>query len=244
MCRANRIDTDRPNKVAHCFVWADDVDNTAVMLHSLKYTNSEGVASVSGKSDDEDIEALSSRICMLRGEYDSVPIATGGCEQNASSKASALRAKAVLEQKITSVGCAEFVERWKMRLHALIAFIDMRKKRPCITSEDADEKRLAAWINTQQYNYAKNAQIMKDVAIREEWTRFVDSHATLFEDGATAWRRTFRQLQDFIEARGEQQRPSQHSKDADEKRLASWIGNQQNNYAKNANIMKDVAIRE
>eukprot|EP00965_Chrysotila_dentata_P030781 1025506-Pleurochrysis_carterae.AAC.1 len=85
---------------------------------------------------------------------------------------------------------------------------------------------------------------MKDVAIREEWTRFVDAHATLFEDGATAWRRTLRQLQHFIAAKGGQQRPSQHSKDADEKRLARWINMQQYNYAKNAQIMKDVAIRE
>eukprot|EP00965_Chrysotila_dentata_P136019 4497110-Pleurochrysis_carterae.AAC.1 len=60
---------------------------------------------------------------------------------------------------------------------------------------------------------------MKDVAIQEEWTRFVDAHATLFEYGATAWRRSLRQLQDFIEARGGQQRPSESSKDADEKRL-------------------------
>eukprot|EP00965_Chrysotila_dentata_P098655 3261436-Pleurochrysis_carterae.AAC.1 len=85
---------------------------------------------------------------------------------------------------------------------------------------------------------------MKDVAIREEWTRFVDAHVTLFEDGATAWRRTFQQLQDFIDAKGGQQRPSNSSKDANEKRLAKWIGHQQSNYAKNVNIMKDVAIRE
>eukprot|EP00965_Chrysotila_dentata_P152511 5040212-Pleurochrysis_carterae.AAC.1 len=86
---------------------------------------------------------------------------------------------------------------------------------------------------------------MKDVAIRDEWTRFVDTHATLFEDGATAWKRTLRQLQeDFIEAKGGQQRPSKTSKDADEKRLANWIQNEQYNYAKNAHIMKDVAIRQ
>eukprot|EP00965_Chrysotila_dentata_P009408 306216-Pleurochrysis_carterae.AAC.1 len=70
------------------------------------------------------MEALANRICMLRSEYDSVPITLEGCEET-SSKASALRAKAVLEQKITSVGCAEFVERWKIRLQAVIAFIDL-----------------------------------------------------------------------------------------------------------------------
>eukprot|EP00965_Chrysotila_dentata_P048228 1599830-Pleurochrysis_carterae.AAC.1 len=85
---------------------------------------------------------------------------------------------------------------------------------------------------------------MKDVAIQEEWTRFVDVHSKLFEDGATTWRRTLRQLQDFIKARGGEKRPSESSKDAQEKRLATWIQTQQRNYAKNANIMKDVAIRE
>eukprot|EP00965_Chrysotila_dentata_P168215 5555027-Pleurochrysis_carterae.AAC.1 len=85
---------------------------------------------------------------------------------------------------------------------------------------------------------------MKDVAIREEWTRFVDAHAALFEDGATTWRRTLRQLQHFMHANGGQQRPSQYSKDADEKRLGTWIGTQQKNYAKNTHIMKDVDIRE
>eukprot|EP00965_Chrysotila_dentata_P034860 1160617-Pleurochrysis_carterae.AAC.1 len=116
------------------------------------------------------------------------------------------------------------------------------QQRPSRTSKDADEKRLGSWIHDQQSNYAKNACIMKDVVIREEWTQFVDAHATLFEDGATAWRRTLRQLQDFIEARS--RRPSSRSKDEDEKRLALWIGSQQYKYAKNAHIMKDVAIRE
>eukprot|EP00965_Chrysotila_dentata_P154274 5098710-Pleurochrysis_carterae.AAC.1 len=74
---------------------------------------------------------------------------------------------------------------------------------------------------------------MKDVAIREEWTRFVDAHAALFEDGATVWRRTLRQLQDFLKAQGGKKRPSESSKDADEKRLAQWIQTQQKNYAKN-----------
>eukprot|EP00965_Chrysotila_dentata_P122600 4052340-Pleurochrysis_carterae.AAC.1 len=190
------------------------------------------------------MEALASRICMLRSEYDSVPIAIGRCAQEASTKASALCAKEVLEQKITSVGCAKFVERWKMRLQAVIAFIDVRKKRPSQHSKDAEEKRLAGWIGTQQYNYVKNASIMKDVAIREEWKTFVDKHSVLFEYGATAWRRTLRQLQDFMEVRGGRQRPSSTSKDAEEKRLSQWIQHQQCNYAKNAFIMKDVAIRE
>eukprot|EP00965_Chrysotila_dentata_P140302 4638223-Pleurochrysis_carterae.AAC.1 len=75
-----------------------------------------------------------------------------------------------------------------MRLQAVIAFIDLRKKRPSQKSKDADEKRLANWIQNQQSNYAKNTHIMKDIAIREQWKTFVDAHSELFEDGATAWR--------------------------------------------------------
>eukprot|EP00965_Chrysotila_dentata_P086696 2861719-Pleurochrysis_carterae.AAC.1 len=79
---------------------------------------------------------------------------------------------------------------WRRTLRQLQDFIEARDgtKRPSQHSKDADEKRLAGWIHTQRSNYAKNACIMKDVAIREEWTRFVDAHATLFEDGCTAWR--------------------------------------------------------
>eukprot|EP00965_Chrysotila_dentata_P044496 1479338-Pleurochrysis_carterae.AAC.1 len=135
---------------------------------------------------------------------------------------------------------------WRRTLRQVQDFIDAKggTKRPSESSKDADEKRLARWIQTQQCNYAKNTHIMKDVAIREEWTRFVDAHATHFEDGATAWRRTLRQLQDFMDARGGQQQPSHTSKDPDEKRLANWIQTQQSNYAKCMQIMKDVAIRE
>eukprot|EP00965_Chrysotila_dentata_P132499 4381627-Pleurochrysis_carterae.AAC.1 len=135
---------------------------------------------------------------------------------------------------------------WRRTLRQLQDFIDAksRQQKPSSTSKDADEKRLAKWMQTQQSNYAQNARIMKDVAIRKEWTRFVDAHATLFEDGAAAWRRTLRQLQDFIQTKGGNERPSQTSKDADEKRLANWIQSQRSNYAKNEKIMKDVAIRE
>eukprot|EP00965_Chrysotila_dentata_P146466 4835882-Pleurochrysis_carterae.AAC.3 len=62
------------------------------------------------------------------------------------------------------------------------------QRRPSQHSKDADEKRLARWIGAQQSSYVKNAQIMKDVAIREEWTQFVDAQNVLFEDGSTTWR--------------------------------------------------------
>ena len=40
MCRANRKDRENPNKMANCFVWADDLNKTVEMLQYLK-TNDE-----------------------------------------------------------------------------------------------------------------------------------------------------------------------------------------------------------
>eukprot|EP00965_Chrysotila_dentata_P213703 6187782-Pleurochrysis_carterae.AAC.1 len=69
-----------------------------------------------------------------------------------------------------------------------------RRKAPCSMATDSAKK-----------------EHMRDVAIREGWTRFIVAHATPSENGATTWRLTLRQFQEFIEARGGQQRPSTHS---------------------------------
>eukprot|EP00965_Chrysotila_dentata_P181855 6003483-Pleurochrysis_carterae.AAC.1 len=92
---------------------------------------------------------------------------------------------------------------------------------------------------------------MKDPEIRKEWEAFVDAHSEVFEDNVTKWRRQLRNLQSFIQARsgdgGQQQpgkRPSDNSKDPDEKKLAQWMQYQQHSYARNLHIMKDPVVRK
>eukprot|EP00965_Chrysotila_dentata_P042918 1425275-Pleurochrysis_carterae.AAC.1 len=89
---------------------------------------------------------------------------------------------------------------------------------------------------------------MKNAAVREEWERFVESHADLFRRYDTiAWRRALRRLEEFLEEqekeRGGKRKPSRKSENVDEKRLADWIYDQQVNYKQHAYIMKDAAIR-
>eukprot|EP00965_Chrysotila_dentata_P092262 3045569-Pleurochrysis_carterae.AAC.1 len=119
-----------------------------------------------------------------------------------------------------------------------------RQRKPSRVSENADEKRLATWVNHQQTNYARQTQIMQNASIREEWATFLDAYPHLFEDGVTAWRRKFREAQDFMKDRGLEYRPSARSNNAEEKRLSKWIENQQTKYTNNARVMKDLTVRD
>eukprot|EP00965_Chrysotila_dentata_P195861 6177241-Pleurochrysis_carterae.AAC.1 len=85
---------------------------------------------------------------------------------------------------------------------------------------------------------------MKDVAIREEWRRFVDANAWPFrDDNKAAWMSKLRQVEKFIEESGGEERPLLQADDAYERSLAHWVAHQRSNYAKNAFLMKDVDIR-
>eukprot|EP00965_Chrysotila_dentata_P064618 2142435-Pleurochrysis_carterae.AAC.1 len=66
----------------------------------------------------------------------------------------------------------------------------------------------------------------------------------MFAYRGTVWMRMLQKVQNFIQEQGGARRPSRRSKNADERRLAQWVHNQEWNYAHNVNIMKDVAIRE
>eukprot|EP00965_Chrysotila_dentata_P077971 2571474-Pleurochrysis_carterae.AAC.1 len=233
------------------------------MLHSLKYAHIDDditslVSDGATDASKDGMRALASKVCMLRVTYDK-PVAVAANDADADGTSSeqpdqdvndALRAQKLIEYKIDSVGCTGLVERWRRRLQALEAFIRLHKKRPSQGSKDANEKKLATWISNQQKNVTQKLQIMKDPVIRKEWQEFVDAHRELFEDNVTTWRRNLRNLQSFIEARsGEggqktRKRPSSSSKDPNEKKLGFWIGTQQVNYARNADIMKDPAIRK
>eukprot|EP00965_Chrysotila_dentata_P185195 6113745-Pleurochrysis_carterae.AAC.1 len=59
---------------------------------------------------------------------------------------------------------------WRRMLRKVQDFLLERgdQRRPSRRSKEPYEKRLSAWINHQQCNYANNANIMKDATIREE----------------------------------------------------------------------------
>eukprot|EP00965_Chrysotila_dentata_P007664 249837-Pleurochrysis_carterae.AAC.1 len=140
---------------------------------------------------------------------------------------------------------------WRKMLQKVGNFIREgggRQRKPSDRSEDAQEKRLARWVRYQQQNYRDGTNIMKDITIREEWASFLEEHNSIFEADAAAWRNRFQELVEFLEKRRERGEGrgglSRRSKDVEEKRLATWIAEQQRKYAKNVGIMKKMEIRE
>eukprot|EP00965_Chrysotila_dentata_P040621 1347883-Pleurochrysis_carterae.AAC.1 len=80
--------------------------------------------------------------------------------------------------------------------------------------------------------------------IRQQWATFVNASPSLFDEKAMAWRNMLRNLEQFIHERKGEQKPMFSSDDALERRLAHWVYNQQSNYAKSAEMMENVHIRQ
>jgi len=133
---------------------------------------------------------------------------------------------------------------WSTTLSKVKEFIYLNKKRPSKTSKNKDEKVLEKWIGHQQTNYKKRTNIMKDDDIYNTWTQFINDplYKKHFQSNEETWYIKLSQVKEFIDAN--KKRPSERSKNKDEKILGSWIVNQQKNYKKRTNIMKDDDIRK
>jgi hypothetical protein len=127
--------------------------------------------------------------------------------------------------------------KWSNTLDELKRWIEEHKKRASTTSKDHNEKKLAKWIGHQQDNYKNNAQSMKDQCKRDKWFDFMEKYKEYVIDLDTKWYETLDKLKSWIKENNK--KPSTSAKDANEKRLASWINQQQVKYKKNANAMKD-----
>eukprot|EP00965_Chrysotila_dentata_P053799 1784745-Pleurochrysis_carterae.AAC.1 len=122
---------------------------------------------------------------------------------------------------VAEAECCENEHRtmWRRKLRKLEEF--MAEGKPSTKSENVEEKRLAAWVDSQQTNYKKHAHIMKDAVIREEWSEFLREHAHLFHDKhRTMWRQMLRKVEEFLEEQregDERRKPSLTSEDVEEK---------------------------
>jgi superfamily II DNA or RNA helicase len=132
-------------------------------------------------------------------------------------------------------------EEWEMNLEAVKAYIDKEKKRPSPHSIDETTKKLGKWIGTQQTNYSKRKDIMKEESIRKKWEEFVEEYNVYFLSNEEEWEINLEAVKAYIDK--EKKRPSTLSKDETTKKMGSWINVQQRNYSKRDQIMKEESIR-
>jgi recombinational DNA repair protein RecT len=135
-------------------------------------------------------------------------------------------------------------EVWYDNLEKVKEFIDGESKRPTQCSNNQNEKSLGTWIGNQLRNYNKKTEIMKNKKIQEYWEKFVgdEKYKEYFISNNDVWCDNLEKVKEFIDA--ERKRPTQQSKNQDEKFLGSWISNQLINYKKKTCIMKYKKIRE
>jgi len=218
MCRAIRINRDNLNKVAQCFIWADDLDKTVEMLQFLKTNDETG---------------FFNKIVTRNGNYDR--------KSNSAEVQMEMDYTKTVREYI-SVKCMNYEDRWKMRLQEVSSYIDKNGKRPAESNKDTEIKRLGQWISRQQHNYSKTEQIMKNEEIRELWEQFIKKYETYFISNEEQWKNVLKEVSEYIDEY--KMKPSPHNKDTEIKRLGSWISNQQTNYSKTKDIMKNEEIRE
>jgi ribosomal RNA-processing protein 8 len=131
-------------------------------------------------------------------------------------------------------------DKWFNTFEELKDFIDTNKKRPNTHSTNLSEKKLGKWTSTQNKNYKKEVQAMKDEKIYKSWTQFLEEYEEYFISDNDKWFNTFEELKDFINAN--KKRPSDKSINPSEKKLAVWTSTQTQNYKKKLKSMKDEKI--
>jgi superfamily II DNA or RNA helicase len=147
---------------------------------------------------------------------------------------------------ITSAEYSEFFldnnTVWNNNLSELKTYLDTNKKRPIQQSKDPKIKTLGQWVSAQTTNYNKKKKLMKDPEIYSAWSEFITNpvYSEYFLDNTDVWNNSLSELKTYLDTN--KKRPSAGSKDPKTKTLGNWIQNQNRNYAKKKDIMKDPTI--
>ena len=134
----------------------------------------------------------------------------------------------------------DYIEIWNKNLEQLITFLDTNKKRPHGSSKNKDEKIISSWYSTQSINYRKRIRTMKNIEIYNKWTLFINTYKHFFLDTIQIWDNHLNQLINFLNIN--KKRPSNSSKDINEKFIAQWYGCQVKKYNSRKEIMKNSYI--
>jgi hypothetical protein len=83
---------------------------------------------------------------------------------------------------------------------------------------------------------------MKDKTIRKLWEDFIIDYKDYFLSNTESWNSMLNSVKQYIDKY--KKRPSKYDKHKEIKQMYQWIDNQQTNYKKNINIMKDITIKK
>jgi len=127
------------------------------------------------------------------------------------------------------------VQDWKNKHQKMCLYIDKLGKRPSFDSKDKEEKRLGKWVAHQKENYDQRGtefskKIMKtNPEIWNIWKNMLSNEKySNVLDPVQDWKNKHQKMCLHIDKLGK--RPSDKSKDQEEKRLGKWVTHQKENY--------------
>ena len=133
---------------------------------------------------------------------------------------------------------------WNDNLEKVKKYIDEYNKKPVVSSKNKDEKYIALWAYDQIKFSKKRIKIMKYDEIYNKWNEFIndEKYREYFMANEETWYNRFDKLKKFIDEH--KKRPSQWSKNEDNKKLSQWVGTQIKNSQKQKQkgIMKEDEI--
>ena len=131
-------------------------------------------------------------------------------------------------------------ELWILRFNQVKDYIVNNKKRPSRSDKNKEIGSMASWVCTQQKNYKKKEEIMKNEEIYNIWTQFINDYKEYLLNNDELWILRFNQVKDYIDENDK--RPSQIDKNKEIKQLGYWISDQGKKYKKKQGIIKDEYI--
>ena len=129
---------------------------------------------------------------------------------------------------------------WFDTVNKVKEYIDKNKKKPYDSDKNKEIKQLSRWIGTQQTNYKKREDIMKNSEIYNSWTQFLNQYQEYFLSNEEIWYDTLNKVKEYIDENSK--RPSNNDNNKEIKQLGWWIGTQQKNFINKEPIMRNEGI--
>jgi len=147
-----------------------------------------------------------------------------------------------INDEIYSKYFMNYNEIWYENFNNFKIFIDSKDKSPSSKSSDKDESFLGKWKVTQNNNYIRKKNTMKNKNIYDTWKEFIndEKYNIYFIDNNEKWYETFENLKKFISKNS--MKPNRGTKDKNEKKLGEWLSHQTTNFVNKQKSMKNENI--
>ena len=132
-------------------------------------------------------------------------------------------------------------EIWNENLDLLKQYIEKHHKEPSTIDEDENIQKIGRWLSTQKKNYKLQIENMKDNEIRKVWEDFLQLFS-IIKTREDIWVNNLENLKLYIQEN--KKLPSNYDNNHNIKKLAQWIGTQNQNFKNNKGFMKIHHLKE